>query len=38
MLVTPASEPAKPRFPAIDVHNHLGSGKDQLSPERVAPT
>ncbi len=36
MLVTPASEPAKPRFPAIDVHNHLGSGKDQLSPERVA--
>ncbi len=36
MLVTPANEPAKPRFPAVDVHNHLGAGKQQLTPERVA--
>jgi predicted TIM-barrel fold metal-dependent hydrolase len=36
MLVTPATELAKPKFPAIDVHNHLGAGKAQLTPERVA--
>ena len=36
MLVTPSTEVAKPRFPAIDVHNHLGSGKTHLTPERVA--
>ena len=32
MLVTPATEPARPKFPAIDVHNHLGAGKSQLTP------
>lgn len=25
-----------PKFPAIDVHNHLGGGKQFLSPDRVA--
>ena len=25
----------KPRFPVIDVHNHLGGGKQTLTPERV---
>ena len=36
MLVTKTTELARPRFPAIDVHNHLGCGKGQLTPERVA--
>jgi len=36
MLVTESHEPAKPRFPAVDVHNHLGFGKATLTPERVA--
>ncbi|HEY2838424.1 MAG TPA: carbohydrate-binding family 9-like protein [Pirellulales bacterium] len=36
MMVTESHEPAKPRFPAVDVHNHLGSGKATLTPERVA--
>jgi predicted TIM-barrel fold metal-dependent hydrolase len=36
MLVTPQTEIAKPKFPAIDVHNHLGAGRAQLTPERVA--
>ncbi len=36
MLVTKSSQPPKPRYPAIDVHNHLGAGKNHLTPERVA--
>ena len=35
MLVTKATEVAKPAFPVIDVHNHLGGGKAALTPERV---
>jgi predicted TIM-barrel fold metal-dependent hydrolase len=35
MLVTKATEVPKPKFPAIDVHNHLGGGKAVLTPERV---
>ncbi len=35
MLVVRATDPAKPRFPAIDAHNHLGAGKEQLTPDRV---
>jgi predicted TIM-barrel fold metal-dependent hydrolase len=36
MLVTKVSEVARPAFPVIDVHNHLGGGKAILTPERVA--
>jgi predicted TIM-barrel fold metal-dependent hydrolase len=36
MLVTKATNVEKPMFPAIDVHNHLGTGKAFLTPERVA--
>ncbi len=36
MLVVESHEVALPSFPAIDVHNHLGSGKEFLVPERVA--
>lgn len=36
MLVTKATELERPMFPAIDVHNHLGGGKQTLTPERVA--
>jgi predicted TIM-barrel fold metal-dependent hydrolase len=35
MLVTKATEVNRPAFPLIDVHNHLGGGKDVLTPERV---
>ena len=35
MLVVKATEVAKPAFPVIDVHNHLGGGKGFLTPERV---
>ena len=35
MLITKATEVAKPAFPVIDVHNHLGGGKATLTPERV---
>jgi predicted TIM-barrel fold metal-dependent hydrolase len=34
MLVTRATIVETPRFPVIDIHNHLGGGKD-LTPERV---
>ena len=34
MLVTKSTIVEKPRFPVIDIHNHLGGGKD-LTPERV---
>ena len=36
MLVTKKSEPERPKYPAIDVHNHLGGGKQTLTAERVA--
>ncbi len=36
MVVTKVSNPQRPAFPAIDVHNHLGGGKQFLTPERVA--
>jgi predicted TIM-barrel fold metal-dependent hydrolase len=35
VLVTKATEVAKPAFPVIDVHNHLGGGKATLTRERV---
>jgi predicted TIM-barrel fold metal-dependent hydrolase len=35
MLITKVTEIAKPAFPVIDVHNHLGGGKATLTPERV---
>lgn len=34
-LVTKTTAVDKPMFPAVDVHNHLGSGKQFLTPERV---
>jgi predicted TIM-barrel fold metal-dependent hydrolase len=35
MLVTKTTVVEKPRYPAIDVHNHLGTGKDKLTPALV---
>jgi len=35
MLVSKTTELERPMFPAIDVHNHLGGGKQLLTPERV---
>jgi predicted TIM-barrel fold metal-dependent hydrolase len=35
MLKTKESMVEKPAYPVIDVHNHLGGGKDRLTPERV---
>ncbi|HLJ09871.1 MAG TPA: amidohydrolase family protein [Planctomycetaceae bacterium] len=35
MLVTKSTIVETPRFPVIDIHNHLGSGKQFLTPERV---
>lgn len=36
MLVTRSTSVERPMYPAIDVHNHLGAGKQVLTPERVA--
>src|SRR5262245_28935661 len=36
MLVVPQHNLDKPKFPAIDIHNHLGSGKQTLTADRVA--
>jgi predicted TIM-barrel fold metal-dependent hydrolase len=36
MLVTRTTTLERPMFPAVDVHNHLGGGKQTLTPERVA--
>src|SRR5690606_39197348 len=36
MLVTKQTELERPKFPAIDVHNHLGGGKQTLTADRVA--
>lgn len=35
MMVTRATAVDRPRFPAIDVHNHLGTGAKWLTPDRV---
>src|SRR5262249_2276120 len=35
MMVTKTTIVEKPMFPVIDIHNHLGSGKATLTPERV---
>ena len=35
MLKTKQTEIEKPAYPVIDIHNHLGGGKDRLTPERV---
>jgi predicted TIM-barrel fold metal-dependent hydrolase len=35
MMVTKTSVVEKPMFPAIDMHNHLGGGKDRLPPAVV---
>ena len=36
MLVAKESVVERPKFPAVDVHNHLGGGRDELSSDRVA--
>lgn len=36
MLVTKTTDLPKPAYPAIDVHNHLGGGKQWLTADRVA--
>jgi len=36
MMVTKTTVVEKPAFPVIDVHNHLGDGKEFLTKERVA--
>lgn len=35
MMVTKATRVDRPKFPVIDVHNHLGGGKDRLTPDVV---
>lgn len=35
MMVTKTTIVEKPMFPVIDMHNHLGGGKDRLKPEVV---
>jgi predicted TIM-barrel fold metal-dependent hydrolase len=35
MLAVPTTPIDKPAFPVIDVHNHLGGGRDYLTVERV---
>jgi len=35
MLKTRQSEVDTPAYPVIDVHNHLGGGKERLTPEQV---
>jgi predicted TIM-barrel fold metal-dependent hydrolase len=35
MMVTKVTRVDRPAFPAIDVHNHLGGGKELLTPARV---
>lgn len=35
MMVTKATRVDKPAFPVVDIHNHLGSGKGQFSPDTV---
>jgi predicted TIM-barrel fold metal-dependent hydrolase len=35
MMVTKTTVVEKPMYPVIDVHNHLGAGKERLTPEVV---
>src|SRR5438309_7403317 len=35
MMMTKTTIVEKPMFPVVDVHNHLGGGKDRLTPETV---
>ena len=35
MMVTKTTIVEKPMFPVIDIHNHLGTGKGTLTPQRV---
>jgi predicted TIM-barrel fold metal-dependent hydrolase len=35
MMVTKATVVEKPLYPVIDMHNHLGGGKDRLTPDVV---
>src|ERR1700712_4968301 len=35
MMVTKRTTVERPKFPVVDVHNHLGGGKDRLTPETV---
>jgi predicted TIM-barrel fold metal-dependent hydrolase len=35
MMVTKTTIVEKPRFPVVDMHNHLGGGKDRLTPQVV---
>ena len=35
MMVTKTTVVEKPAFPVVDVHNHLGGGKDRLTPQVV---
>src|SRR5262249_4403362 len=35
MLASKVTEVARPAFPVVDVHNHLGGGKAILTPRRV---
>ncbi|MCY2964567.1 MAG: carbohydrate-binding family 9-like protein, partial [Planctomycetota bacterium] len=36
MLVTKQTAVETPRYPVIDIHNHLGGGAEYLTPDRVA--
>src|SRR5206468_2578525 len=36
MLNVKTTQVDQPKFPVIDVHNHLGGGKATLTPDRVA--
>ncbi|MDB5348817.1 MAG: putative metal-dependent hydrolase of the TIM-barrel fold protein [Planctomycetota bacterium] len=35
MMVTKTTKVERPRFPVVDVHNHLGGGKERLTPAVV---
>jgi predicted TIM-barrel fold metal-dependent hydrolase len=35
MMVTKTTIVEKPRYPVVDVHNHLGGGKERLTPSTV---
>src|SRR5271168_4364187 len=35
MMVTKSTIVEKPRYPVVDMHNHLGGGKERLTPEVV---
>ncbi len=36
MMKTKVTRVAKPKFPVVDVHNHLGGGRERLTKKRVA--